>query len=175
MSRSPFFFVEMFNTKTNKYELCHPYVWNMDFTKLVPAELVPYNGWHDLFSIVEQTDTVCFPRMKGIHHTLPSDTCDYIKELYDKQTQNDIEDFGITHVSPHWFTYADMLIYLLEHPEVKNYEAMDYTEREMDVVFMPNPVQSLKNRVDAFLDIVMDGWYDWQEWYTSIRIVYWIF
>ena len=52
MSRTPYFFVEKFNEHTKKYELEHPIIWNYNHTKQERADLLPYNGCHDLFSIV---------------------------------------------------------------------------------------------------------------------------
>ena len=57
MSRSPYFFVEKFDSHTKKYELQHPLVWNYDHTERKLADLFPYNGCHDLFSIVENNGT----------------------------------------------------------------------------------------------------------------------
>lgn len=155
MSRSPFFFVERFNKYTNKYELEHPKVWNYNHTKEELADLYPYNGNHELFSIVEETGY--FSKMQGIHLGLPNDVNEKIKTEYEKCQE---DDFTTT---VRWFTYADMYIYLLKNPLV----TIDEDEKE------PNPVQSLKDRIDCFLE-VMDGW-DWEDDYSLIRIVYWIY
>lgn len=156
MSRSPFFYVERFNKHTQKYELQHPIVWNDDHTEQEPATLFPYNACHELFSIVENSGLYDFPRMNGIHLNMPNNVCsDILSEYHDCFEGN---------YKPrvHWFTYADMYIYCLEHPLVKDDE---------DVI--PNPVNTLKDRVDAFLS-VMDEWDDWKDDYSLIRIVYWI-
>lgn len=181
MSRSPHFFVERFDRNTNKYELQHPIVWNYDHTKQVLADLFPYNGCHDLFSIVE--GGVCgddFPAMRGIHSGLPENVAaeikkDYNDSCYEIEYENEKRLYT---PKVRWFTYADMYIYCLEHPEAPDYEAMDkayYSGEEENPpkkIMMPTPLKSLMNRVDAFLE-VMDGW-DWRDDYSQIRIVYWI-
>ena len=171
MSRTPFFFVEKFSLYTEKYELQHPIVWNYNHTKQESADLLPYNGCHDLFSIVEENSD--FPSMRGIHHGLPKDVSDEIKKAYDDCC------YEIDTPTARWFTYADMYIYCLEHPEVPDYETMDesyYSEKEEEnlpkKIMIPTPMNNLKRRVDAFLE-VMNDW-DWRDDYSLIRIVYWI-
>jgi len=179
MSRSPYFFVERFDRNTGKYEMQHPIVWNYNHTKQEPADLFPYNGCHDLFSIVEE-DGRDFPTMRGIHHGLPQDVAIEIKQEYESCVcaYDTGEEMRLYTPTVRWFTYADMYIYCLEHPEVVDYEAMDeahYSREEEDPpkkIMMPTPLNTLKHRVDAFLE-VMDGW-DWRDDYSQIRIVYWI-
>ncbi len=166
MSRSPFFFVERFDKNTKKYEIQHPIIWNYNHTKQEMADLFPYNGHHDLFSIVEKRDD--FPHMWGIHQDLPKDVALEIKKAYD-DCSYESEYANEKHLytpTARWFTYADMYIYYLEHPEVLDHDSFD------EKVMIPNPIKSLINRVNAFLE-VMDEW-GWREDYSLIRIVYWI-
>ena len=83
---------------------------------------------------------------------------------------------GETHIyfpTVRWFTYADMYIYCLEHPEVVDYEAEATSlEPEESKIMKPNPIFALKDRVDAFLEI--EGYDGWNEELSQIRIVYWI-
>jgi hypothetical protein len=116
--------------------------------------------------------------MRGIHCGLPKNVATEIKEAYDHfyyETGYSGEKHLYTPTA-HWFTYADMYIYCLEHPEVIDYEAMDEAyyngEKENKKIMMPTPLKTLMNRVDAFLE-VMDGW-NWRDDYSQIRIVYWI-
>jgi len=160
MSRSPFFFVERFNKYTNKYELQHPKVWNYNHTKEELADLYPYNGNHELFSIVEETGY--FPKMQGIHLGLPNDVSEKIKTEFEKCQEDDF-----TAVRARWFTYADMYIYFLKNPSITVNEDEDENKNET------NPIQSLMDRVNCFLE-VMDEW-DWEDDYSLIRIVYWIY
>ena len=177
MSASPYFYVEKYNNKTEKWELQHPYVWDYNHTELVPADLFPYNGCHDLFSIVEDNPGN-FPSMHGIHYGLPKDVSEEIKTIYNEHCYEIDEKHTYTPTA-RWFTYADMYIYCLEHPEVPDYEAMDeayYAGEEEEnppkKIMRPTPLKGLKDRVDAFLE-VMDIW-DWRDDYSQIRIVYWI-
>ena len=177
MSRSPYFFVERFDNNTGKYELQHPIVWNWNHTKQEPADLFPYNGCHDLFSIVENENTGDFPEMKGIHVGLPKDVCEDIAKEYKSYEEEDNKPYFMPTVR--WFTYADMYIYCLEHPKVIDYDAMDeaYETKEegekVERIYTDTPLLALKNRIDAFMEVV-DGW-DWRNDYSQIRIIYWIF
>lgn len=168
MSRSPYFFVERFDNNTGKYELQHPIVWNYNHTKQEPADLFPYNGCHELFSILEEHE------MNGVHAGLPRDVCEDIYKAYHAEDEYEGENYIPT---AHWFTYADMYIYCLEHPKVIDYEAMDeahflQNDEKIEYIYTDTPMMTLKNRVDAFME-VMDGW-DWRNDYSQIRIVYWI-
>ena len=118
--------------------------------------------------------------MHGIHYDLPEDVSENIRKEFD-ECSYDIELSGEPrHIEPkvRWFTYADMYIYCLEHPKAKDYDAMDeayYNGEEEDPpnkIMKPTPMKGLKDRVDAFLE-VMDGW-DWRDDYSQIRIIYWI-
>lgn len=179
MSRSPYFFVEKFDNNTNKYEIQHPIVWNYNHTKQQSADLFPYNGCHDLFSIVENNTRDNFPTMRGIHCDLPKDAAEEIKEAYNHCCY-ETEYAGEKHLytpTARWFTYADMYIYCLEHPEAIDYEAMDnafYNEEENSSkkIMKPTPIKTLMDRVNAFLE-VMNEW-GWENDYSQIRIVYWI-
>jgi len=178
MSRSPYFFVERYDNNIKRYEIQHPLVWNWNHTKREPADLFPYNGCHDLFSIVENSGN--FPSMNGIHEGLPKDVSIEIKEAYDScsfETEYEGEKHLYTPTA-RWFTYADMYIYCFEHPEVVDYEAMDAAyydgveENPPKEIMKPTPVKSLMNRVDAFMEVI-DDW-NWRNDYSQIRIVYWI-
>ena len=178
MSRSPYFFVERFDENTGKYELQHPIIWNYNHTKQERADLFPYNGCHDLFSIVEEKGGV--PRMNGIHHGLPSNVSEEILKAFNNCSY-EYEFNGVMKTDipkAKWFTYADMYIYYLKHPTTIDYEAMDeayeWAEKgeKVETIMSENPITFLKKRVDAFLE-VMDEW-DWEDDYSLIRIVYWI-
>lgn len=181
MSRSPYFYVERYDVNTKQYELQHPLIWNWDHSERITADLFPYNGCHDLFSIVEKKGYGnSFPEMKGIHKGLPKDVCKDIKESYDKCSYDENWSGVAHHYEPtaRWFTYADMYIYCLEHPEAVDYDAMDeaYENAEegekIEKIMTPTPMMTLKNRVDAFMEVT-DDW-DWRNDYSLIRIVYWI-
>ena len=183
MSRSPYFFVERFDRQTQNYELQHPLIWNYEHTKRVTADLFPYNGCHEMFSIVESSRPYNpYPNMKGIHRNLPKDVCNDIAKAFDECSWETTLNGEKSIVTPnvYWFTYADMYIYLLENPTVVDYDAMEEADDEGDEdifgnkeeIRKPNPLNALKERVDAFLS-VCDDW-DWENDYSLIRIVYWI-
>lgn len=173
MSRTPYFFVEKFNEHTKKYELEHPIIWNYNHTKQERADLLPYNGCHDLFSIVQNRGD--YPEMKGIHHGLPSGVNEEIVKAF-KNCQFTNELTGdLYSPSVRWFTYADMYIYYLKHPTTIDYEAMDEVcsdDENFITTMTDNPILLLKKRVDAFLETM--NYYDWDDDYSLIRIVYWI-
>ena len=177
MSRSPYFFVERYNPELEKYELQHPFVWNGAKTELVPADLFPYNGAHELFSIVSHKDYSAYPEMSGIHTGLPNFVCEEISKEYQACWDS---LFPGGNIEAHWFTYADLYIYLLEHPTVADYAAMDEVWandpdkewKDMETIHTDNPLFTLKNRIDAFFEVI-DDW-SWKENYSLIRIVYWI-
>lgn len=181
MSRSPYFFVERYDKNIERYEIQHPLVWNSNHTKRVPADLFPYNGNHDLFSIVEESAyEINVHEMRGIHRGLPENVSIEIKEAYDKLCY-ETEYAGEKHLytpTARWFTYADMYIYCLEYPEVIDYDAMDeayYNNTEENPpkkIMKPTPVKILMNRINAFMEVI-DDW-NWRNDYSQIRIVYWI-
>lgn len=162
MSRTPFFFVERFNENTKQYELQHPFVKVNG--KMEPADLFPYNGCHELFSIVEDRPED-LPSMKGIHSGLPDDVSKEIQKEYDECIEDSLAP------SARWFTYADMYIYCLEHPETLDYEKMSKVDYKQEIM-KPNPLKTLKKRVDAFFEVI-DDW-GWENDFSLIRIVYWI-
>lgn len=172
MSASPYFYVEKYNSKTEKWELQHPYVWDYNHTKLIPADLFPFNGCHEMFSIIKAENSYDYPEMKGVKYGLPKDVCDEIRKGYDECTYDGWHAGEKVFPDVRWFTYADMLIYLLQNPKVKNpdwYEGDECDEpKEID-----NPVYALKERVDNFLE-VFNQWNFWVDQYSQIRIVYWV-
>lgn len=173
MSRSPYFFVEKYDNYTERYELQHPFVWNDNHDTRIAADLFPYNGCHDMFSIIEGNSYGEFPDMKGIHAGLPIGVCDEIQQAYkdciDSYFWNDKEH--IYQPAVHWFTYADMYIYCLEHPTVIRYEENEDGDG-FKTKTEPTPLITLKNRVDAFLEVMND--FGWEDDYSLIRIVCWI-
>lgn len=158
MSRSPFFYLEKYNFETDTYELIEPYVRDSkDDSHGTSADLFPYNGTHELFEIIEHA------QMSGIHRRLPPKVSEAISmELFEG-----IEDGGTTpnerldeedrrERDVRWFTYADMEIFVLKHPQHSK-----------------NPMFALKKRVDAFLEVCYP-WGEWEDEKSFIRIVCWI-
>lgn len=163
MSITPYFYVEKYSHQTKKYELQHPFVWDYNHTKHVIADLYPYQGDHDLFSIIgNDVGEYDFPYMFGIHGGLPKDVSKEIREEYDSFCFNYENNGNVRSYTPkvYYFTYADMYIYCLEHPEYED----DNGKKN------PIPLNRLMNKVNVFLEIMDE---DWKEYYSQIRIIYW--
>lgn len=158
MSRSPFFYLEKYNSETDTYELIEPYVRDSkDDSHGTPADLFPYNGTHELFEIIEHA------QMSGIHRRLPPKVSEAISmELFEgiedgETTPNErLDEEDRRERDVRWFTYADMEIFVLKHPQPSK-----------------NPMFALKKRVDAFLEVCYP-WGEWEDEKSFIRIVCWI-
>lgn len=171
MSRSPYFFLEKYNRNTKAYEEVAPFVRDNE-----NVELFPFNGAHEMFSILANDGI--YPHMNGIHGGLPEDVTDGIVNALirdeDVFADNDVDSKDLPRLleereqDVRWFTYADMEIYLLKNPTVSDYN--EFTETSIEV---ENPLNFLKKRVDAFLE-VWDTWGDWVDELSLIRIIYWI-
>jgi hypothetical protein len=122
-----------------------------------------------MFSIIEKNSYGEFPDMKGIHAGLPVGVCDEIQQAYKDCSWDDKEH--TYEPKARWFTYADMYIYCLEHPTVTSYEENEYDDG-FKTKTEPTPLITLKNRVDAFLEVMNEV--GWEDDYSLIRIVYWI-
>lgn len=165
MSRSPFFYLEVYNNEENKWLYVDPLVWNYNRTKRVPADLWPFNGTHELFDILGVDSGVCSCDFDAVRSGLPPDCNEEIAKVF-KPEQDD--EYGI-YPHAHWFTYADMEIYLLKKPKVEAiYEEPD---EDGNIPMMDNPMFGLKNRIDAFLEV----WDDMGIYYrypSDIRVVF---
>ena len=155
MSRSPFFFIEQVNPASGKAEFVHLQKVTKD-GKIEETTLFPFNGCHDIFSIVEQKASD-FPQMAGIHCGKPFGASGRIQKEYDL-----CESF---HCQMFWFNYSDLLVYCLQYPKVPSYDD------DGNPVTIDNPIFLLKDRIDAYLE-VWDGW-DCED-KSLFRIVYWI-
>ena len=167
MSRTPCFFLEKYNFKSKKYERIAPLVWNWEHTEREPADLFPFNGCHEMFSIVEGRGGE-FPDMNGIHQDLPDDVSEEISNIFIKDCK-EVSDYS---VGPHarYFTYADMYIYLLKYPKIYGWD-----EEKEKSGKIRNPLFQLKERVDAFLEVEGEFCWNYVNEMSNIRIVYWIF
>ena len=166
MSISPYFYVEKYNRDTGAWELVAPYVWNDDKTELVQADLWPYNGTHDLFSILTGEHNL-FPEFDSIRRGMPVDACGEIKEVYSKYEKDSNGDCW-WQPQVFYFTHAEMIIYLLKNPQVKDYDTIDDGGGAMT----DNPLKELKDRVDMFLEIADPFWFG--RYYSDVRIVFWL-
>ena len=159
MSRSPFFYLEVYDSRENKWLYVDPLVWNYNRTKRVPADLWPYNGTHELFQVLGVENGCTCPEFSSIIHGLPHDCCEEIKDAFNNE-----------HYSPKWFTYADAEIYYLKHKEVDDFWA-EPDEETGEMPKVENPIKGLLDRVDAFLE-VWDDMGIYMEHPSQIRIVF---
>lgn len=159
MSRSPYFYLEVYNNEENKWLYVDPLVWNYKHTERVPAELWPYNGTHDLFQELGVEGNYSSTDFAAIRHGLPADSCEEIKD-----------NFNSDYLHPKWFTYADAQIYYLKHPEVTDWYA-EPDEETGEIPKQENPIKTLLDRVDAFLE-VWDEFDEYKEYPSGIRIVF---
>lgn len=154
MSRSPFFFLEKVDGTTGKATLVTVQILKQDGST-ESVDLFPYNGCHDLFSIVEE-NSGDIPAMGGIHRGLPFGASDRIKQEYEF-----CKRYGGTF---RWFFYSDLLVYSLNFPKIKS------VDDEGNTIMIDNPIFTLKNRVDSFIEV----WDSWSGDNSLYRIVYWI-
>lgn len=180
MSRSPFFYLERYSKTRAQWEEISPHIYDKERKTLIPADLWPYNGTHDLFDLLEGDSIEHFKEMHGIQTVtsmnefkhlsaeVQKELLDILQERYeyicsygaeqdkkyvDEHSEPSIDDLPIIR----YITYADLLIYCLQN----------------DSTFEINPVQALADRVKMFMDI-NDPWRMWQDDYSNIRVVYWI-
>ena len=171
MSLSPYFYLEKYNRNRNRWERIAPLVWDYNHEKMVPADLFPYNGAHEVFEALSNS-SYCEHPVKGVHRWRPSDLSpDVVKEI-DEYELDDYWD-GVAHKCPvQWLTYADLCIHLLKYPEVNDYDKE--AEYEYKQVFMKrNPVFLLKERVDAFLEVAGEDLFI-EDDCSLTRIVFWV-
>lgn len=70
---------------------------------------------------------------------------------------------------------ADVKFYLKNHPKVRDWEYScdDDNEEEWEKeAWKDNPVASLIERIEHFIDFFDDYW-DWESSYSDVRIIYW--
>lgn len=100
MSATPYFFLEAYDPKDGKFKLNALYVWNYNHDKLVPSDLWPYNGTHELFE--ELSDYEAIPEVQiGI----PVDVCGEIKNRYEPFEKENSMGYR---VDPSWIWLRDL-------------------------------------------------------------------
>lgn len=149
MSVSPYFFIEVKNGNTWEPVTLYRHKENK-----LSVDVFPYNGMHDIFDVLQGKGE--YPRFGAIKYKLPPDVTDFVKNQYADC------DFP----TARYFNYADLVIYLLRYPTVKthNFETEAYED-------VPNPLCSLDERIQAFLEI-WDSW-DWEDRISDTRIIFW--
>ena len=162
MSLSPFFYLEVYDSKLDKWLYVDPLVWNYDHTKRIPADLWPYNGAHEMFDILGVDRGLCSCDFGAVRTGLPPGCNEEIAKVF-------VDTGNYSCPKAHWFTYADMEIYLLKNPTVKDYDF----EPDDDNKFpqKDNPLKMLKDRIDAFLE-VWDTYGVYSQYRSDIRVVF---
>lgn len=165
MSITPNFFLEKYNYNSHSYQIIEPII-SVDFENQTVeyADLWPWNGSHDTFDILTQTNT--WPYLSGIHWfgAVPKDCDEKIKQQFlDCSNASSIFD---TKYIVYWCTVADIIIYLLKYPTVSNNEK----ELDTDPDEIQNPIQCFYDRIKIFLELMVP---DWENYVSQIRIVYW--
>lgn len=180
MSRSPFFYIESFNYKTNSWEKVDIYTKN-PAGEFVPLEVWTANGQHDLFTVLGCEGTYELPEFTDIHEGLPVNASQEMYKIFDSHCANTEKD-GFNFVPEvKFFNLADAKLYLNKYPLVRDFDRMEeYWYKHEDMAFeevptmeMANPLQVLIDRVETILEI-WDEWWNVYNSYSDIRIIYWV-
>lgn len=171
MSASPYFYIELYNAKEDKWEDVTVYIKNKD--KFVPVPVWMWNGTHELFSMLEAEHSYEDNSFDKVHYGLPKNASDIVKESYERydEYKPDVR----------WINLADALLYLHDHAKVKDIDAMEeYWANANDVKwddvpeqFKDNPIKGLTNRVYEYLNVWDDAW-AWNRSESDVRIIYWL-
>ena len=178
MSASPFFYIEIYNRKTGRWEKFD--VYTLDYIdEIVPVDLWWWNGSHELFSVLEFESSYDFPTFYNLHHDLPIDVSDEMQKKFEEHCW---EDEHMTYTPDvHWFNLADALLYLNDNKTVEDVDAMEnnwVAAQTMDWAdvpkqYMENPLQSLINRVNNFLAVADDIRY-FEMSPSEVRVIGWV-
>lgn len=163
MSRTPYFYLEKFNPKTNKWEVYLPYIKN-DKGEFKQIDFWPWNATHEVFNAFTY-NYLSNPSINGVHKGLPYNVSDEVKEI-----AKHFEE-GYTF---QWISYADICCEALRVPQVEDPE-WEYDEDGNDTVItkmIDSPAVKMKKRVDEVLSVMDDWWVEENRIYY--RIVYWV-
>ena len=173
MGASPFFYVEMFNPKTGNWDKIDVYRKD-EKGEFIECSLWPWNGTHELFSILGLENSSDSPTIDEVHFGLPIHVSEEMKKEYEAHIWESYKPEAI------WINLADMKLYLNRHPKVKDYEAMveRYEEDESDwneytPIYMDNPMKTFIDRVESFLEIWDDFW-KFNHGYSDVRVICWL-
>ena len=176
MSASPYFFIEVFNHISGKWEKVDLYINKKG--EYQPIDVWPWNGAHALFTVVGCEDSYVIPDFMAIHEGLPVDASQEMHEIYMKQHL----EFGVEFDYPEvkYFNVADAKLYLAEYPFVEDSDTMDEYWTKHDVPFeevpkmqAANPLIDLIDRVGNILSLWDEFWMYGHPW-SDVRIIYWV-
>jgi len=163
MSRTPYFYLEKFNSNSMKWEVYLPYVKN-DKGEFKQIDFWPWNATHEIFNAFTY-NYLSNPSINGVHKGLPYNVSDEVKEI-----AKHFEE-GYTF---QWISYADICCEALRVPQVEDPE-WEYDEDGNDTVItkmIDSPAVKMKKRIDEILSIMDDWWVEENRIYY--RIVYWV-
>lgn len=160
MSASPYFFLEknikgkwvhqpLYRFPSSPYDHC-------DDNGLVEVDLWPYNGTHELFSILGVESSFYYDENQLKVKTLNFDELSI--ELQEKwEKMRDV-------ARPRAVNLSDLLLETVLRPEVEDYFDEDANAK------VPNPLIDLYNRAKSMIDLLED----WEYVTSDYRIVYWL-
>ena len=117
MSWSPFYYVEVFNHKENKWEKVE--VFTKRDGEFKEVDLWWANGTHELFSILGFEESYDVPEFDAMHGGLPGNVSEGIKKEYD-HFNSYRKNHPITNDEVKFFNLADALLYLKDNPKVED-------------------------------------------------------
>ena len=164
MSRTPYFYLEKFNSNSMKWEVYLPYIKN-DKGEFKQIDFWPWNATHDVFNAFTSTFGGGAPSVNGVHTGLPYNVSEEVKEV-----AKHFEE-GYTF---YWISYADLCCEALRVPQVEDPE-WEYDEDGNDTVItkmIDSPAVEMKKRVDDILSVMDDWWVEDNRIYY--RLVYWV-
>jgi hypothetical protein len=160
MSAIPYFFLEknirgkwvhqpLYRFPSSSYDRC-------DDNGLVEVDLWPYNGTHELFTMLGAEETFYYPDNQLKVKTLSFD--DLSTELQEKFAE--MRDAA----RPRAVNMSDLLLETVLRPETEDYYGEDENAK------VPNPLIDLYNRAKSMIDLLED----WDYITSDYRIVYWV-
>ena len=177
MGAYPYFYIEIFNHNSNEWEKYDVLTKNKK-NEYEPVELWPWNGSHELFSVVGLEDSYDFPEFTAIHEGFPVNASD---EMYKEYGRFEEENFmGSYMPSVKWFNLADAMLYLEKNPIVEDFNEMEaiwaaagnIEWEDVPVKTMDNPLKHLVDRALAFLEAANEFRY-WEWKPSDVRIIAW--
>lgn len=169
MSRTPYFYLEKYNSDKDVWEVYSPYEFDERRNEFTRIDFWPWNGTHEVFDALTDGWGCYNDKMPGVHKGLPKNVSDEVKKVC-----NDCGEYA----KPYWISYADIYIDALENPEVEDYdEEAEYDEESGEDKIItkkkmkPSPAAQLRDRVKQFINI-LDWWDD--DCKIDYRLVYWI-
>lgn len=175
MGACPYFYIEIFNHNLNEWEKYDVLTKNKN-GEYVPADLWPWNGSHDLFSVVSLESSYDFPTFTAIHEGFPVNASNEMYNEYGKFKS----DINSQMPSVKWFNLADAMLYIDKNPVVEDTDAIEETWaaagdikwEDVPVKAMDNPLKSLVDRALAFLEVADEFRY-WEWKPSDVRIIAW--